>query len=192
MPYENKEGLHTVCNILHKKFLRLYFIIIKKQAEKLSLYLTGSFFQHKKYPDILDLNEFNVIQESPYFGKSSCSFTIRGEFYALGNCPESDSDPEKCFRLWKIGSTKVEPTEIDVNVDSEMFGWKCTSLDDNGHMLLVQNDGISLLEHFTFDENGLLKQGLHELKARDNNDLRKVVVDEAAVLNNFSFSYSVI
>ena len=142
----------------------------------MSLYLTGSFFQHKQYPDILDLNEFNVIQENPYFGKSSCSFTIWGDHYVLGNCPESESDPDKCFRLWKIGSTKVEPTETDyITVDSEMFGWKCTSLNDQwgGHMLLVQNDGVSLLEHFTFDENGqFLKQGLHELKARDNIDLK--------------------
>ena len=131
----------------------LYFIIVKKQAEKLSLYLTGSFFQHKKYPDVLDLNEFNVIQESPYFGKSSCSFTIRGEYYALGNCPESDSDPEKCFRLWKIGSTKVEPTQVEFNryMDSEIFGWKCTSQDDRGHLLLVENDGTPFATYMMFD-----------------------------------------
>ena len=152
MPYENKEGLHTVRNILHKKFLRM-FVIVKKQGEKLSLYLTGSFFQHKKYPDILDLNEFNVIQESPYFGKSSCSFTIRGEYYALGNCPESDADPEKCFRLWKIGSTKVEPTQVEFNryMDSEIFGWKCTSQNDHGHLLLVENDGTPFATYMMFD-----------------------------------------
>lgn len=124
------------------------------------------------------MNEFNVVKENDgpdwtsYYGKSSCSFTVSGDHYALGNCPEPGSDPEKCFQLWKVGSTNMEPTKTDfITVDSETFGWKCTSLDESGHMLLVQNDGVSLLEHFTFDENGqFLKQGLHELKAWDNND----------------------
>ena len=124
------------------------------------------------------MNEFNVVKENygpdwtSYYGKSSCSFTISGDHYALGNCPEPGSDPEKCFQLWKVGSAKMEPTKTDsITVDSEVFGWKCTSLEDSGHMLSVQNDGVPLVEHFTFDENGqFLKQGLHELKARDNND----------------------
>ena len=123
------------------------------------------------------MNEFNVVKENygpdwtSYYGKSSCSFTISGDHYALGNCPAPGSDPEKCFQLWKVGSAKMEPTKTDfISVDSEMFGWKCTSLDDSGHMLSVQNDGFPLVEHFTFDENGqFLKQGLYELKARDNN-----------------------
>jgi len=138
-----------------------------KQAAKLSLYLTGSFFQHKQYSGILDLNEFNVIEENPYFGKSSCSFTVSGVNYALGHCSESDSDPEKCFRLWKIGSTKVEPTDTDfITVNSEIFGWKCTSLNDRGHMLLVQNDGVSFVEHLVFDENGMDSESvLSELKS---------------------------
>ena len=136
----------------------------------MSLYLTGSFFQHKKYSGILDMNEFNIIRENPYFGKSSCSFTVDGDHYALGNCPESESDSDKCFRLWKIGPTKVEPTEIEyIKIyDNEIFGWKCTSLDDRGIMLLVQNDGTPSATYLMFD--GLDIYGrLSTLKSRDSN-----------------------
>ena len=159
-------------------------IIVFKAAEKLSLFVTESFFQHKLYSEVLDVNEFNVVKENDdldwisYFGKSSCSFTISGDHYALGNCPEPGSDPERCFQLWKVGSAKMEPTETDIiTVDSEMFGWKCTTIDhpvfnDTGHMFLVQNDGVSLLENFIFDEYGLIREDLHELKAGDNNDLK--------------------
>ena len=77
--------------------------------------------------------------------------------------------PGTCFRLWKIGETEIESTETDYfKADIEKSGWKCTSLNDQGHMLLVQNDGTPFLEHLIFDENGIdTKLGFSELKSRD-------------------------
>ena len=129
------------------------------------------------------MNEFNIIRENPYFGKSSCSFSVDGDNYALGNCPELESDPEKCFRLWKIGPTKVEPTETEyIKIsDNEIFGWKCTSLDNRGIMLLVQNDGTPSVTYMMFD--GLDIDGrLSPLKSRDSNKTSSLDVQEVTSL----------
>ena len=153
----------------HSSFLNSlspYSVILTKHSSKLSLYLTGSFFQHKQYPNVVTLNEFNAQKENPYFGKNSCSFTIAGEYYALGQILDSDTDQETYF-LWKVGPTEIEPTDTGYfYVKNRTFGWKCSTLNDRGHMLLVQNDERSLVKHYIFDGNEFDSYGSSELKSR--------------------------
>ena len=80
---------------------------------------------------------------------------------------DSDSDQEKHYRLWKIGPNEIESTETEFNVKSRAFGWKCTSMNDRGHMLLVQNDELPLVEHYIFDGYEIDSNiGSSELKSR--------------------------